>query len=276
MKKILTLIAAGAAAQLSAQSVVETFDYSTGALGTTASSGTGVTGNWGSYSFAGAIGGSATGEIVTGSLSAPTDYSYTPANNRLSYTATGASVSSSMVELGAGAIIDFDANATHYISFLETHTADGFAFNLQSLLQLRDDSNATLLQMGAYNQQLLLGSNAAGGALSNGQDRLLVFKIETSSAGNDVISGSFFNAGSTIGGEPTTWAATSNETITGSATFMNISLGANAAGGVTHTNSVDEIRFGGTFGAVAVPEPSSYALLSGLLALGWIMIRRRK
>ncbi|HBR94215.1 MAG TPA: hypothetical protein DEA90_08630 [Opitutae bacterium] len=30
------------------------------------------------------------------------------------------------------------------------------------------------------------------------------------------------------------------------------------------------------FGLAAIPEPSIYAMLSGLLALGWVMARRRQ
>lgn len=40
--------------------------------------------------------------------------------------------------------------------------------------------------------------------------------------------------------------------------------------------SFDEIRFGTSLADVSViPEPSAFALLSGLLGLGWVMLRRR-
>jgi hypothetical protein len=40
-------------------------------------------------------------------------------------------------------------------------------------------------------------------------------------------------------------------------------------------NQIDNLGFSGTFQAAAVPEPSSYALLAGLFACTYMMVRRR-
>jgi len=56
--------------------------------------------------------------------------------------------------------------------------------------------------------------------------------------------------------------------------FTTISLGQRNSGGI---QTYDEIRFGATYADVSpVPEPSSFALLSGCLALTSIMLRRRR
>ncbi len=79
-----------------------------------------------------------------------------------------------------------------------------------------------------------------------------------------------------------------NGTFTADA--QTIALDLTALGGPSFfTDPSDEARFffgGGSFGADAptftdfavstIPEPSSYALLSGCLALGYIMVRRRR
>lgn len=258
--------------------VVETFNYSTGVLGTAASTGTGLTGNWGSFASSGTISGSATGTISSGSLSAPTDYLASPSNNKLTHSGTAGSVTASMVELGSGNSIDFNSNNTYYISFLERHTAIAFAFNLQSHLQLRTDSNGTIAELGFFGGNLRISGDGTStlAGMSNDVDRLYVFKIEASSSGQDVIRASAWTSADTIGSEPVTWALnhTAATGISGAATFFNASLGANAGAGVTHTTQMDEIRFGDSFLEVTgVPEPASLVLMG---IGGLTMLARRR
>lgn len=64
-----------------------------------------------------------------------------------------------------------------------------------------------------------------------------------------------------------------NTTGTGELRFLFFDAN-NGADALNDNFQVDAIRVIGT--ATAVPEPSSYALLGGLLALSWVMVRRRK
>lgn len=260
-----------------AQSLVETFNYPSGAdLGNQATTGTGQTGTWGNFVFAGSVGGSSNDFVTTGSLSAPTGYGFTPTGNRTTFSATGPGGGNGMFGLTSDNFINFDSDDTYYISFLESHTSSGFAFDSRAALQLRDNGNNTIATLGMRSDTLTIdagGSSVASSALDDGVDRLMVFRIEADSVGNDIISASFFDVGQTVGSEPVTWDIVLNSAaITGQAEFVNVFLGANAGGGVSHTGEIDEIRFGATWGDV-VPEPTSAALLlGGLSLLAW---RRR-
>ncbi|TVP75813.1 MAG: hypothetical protein EA353_13230 [Puniceicoccaceae bacterium] len=46
--------------------------------------------------------------------------------------------------------------------------------------------------------------------------------------------------------------------------------------GGTESGVFDEIRFGTTWGSVAIPEPGTYAFIGGLLALSYVVVRRRR
>lgn len=74
------------------------------------------------------------------------------------------------------------------------------------------------------------------------------------------------------------------EDFTGSqSTSLSLSIGANitdirfnSGGGTNPTQQFDEFRLGATYADVtAIPEPSSYAIFSGLLAFGLLNRRRR-
>lgn len=280
MKLLLTTLSA-VALTLSgvwAQSLVETYNYPSGAdLGSQAATGTGQNTNWGNFVFAGVIGGSSNEFVSPGSLSAPSGYTFTPTNNRATFTVTGPGGANGMFGVTSDNFINFDSDETYYISFLESHTASGFAFDIRSSLQLRDSGNNTIATVGMRNDALTVdagGSSVASSALDDGVDRLMVFRIDANSSGNDVISASYYDVGQTVGNEPVIWDVVLNSVaITGTAEYVNVVMGASAGAGITHTTELDEIRFGATWGDV-VPEPTSAALLmGGLSLLAW---RRRR
>jgi hypothetical protein len=74
----------------------------------------------------------------------------------------------------------------------------------------------------------------------------------------------------TLGSVVSTIAATLDQTVFDTISFANKSQ--------TTGDFVDEIRFGTSYAdvAVAVPEPGTFALISGCLALTSIMLRRRR
>ena len=262
-----------------AQSLVETYNYASGApVGNQATTGTGQTGTWGNFVFGGGtIGGSSNNSVAAGSLSAPSGYAFTPSNNRATFPATGPAGGNGMFGVTSDNFINFDSDDTYYISFLESHSSSGFAFDSRAALQLRDNGNNTLATLGMRSDTLTIdagGSSVASAALDDGIDRLMVFRIDASSSGNDIISASFFDAGGSVGNEPLVWDIVLNSvSLTGQAEFVNLFIGSNAAFGVTHTGELDEIRFGATWGDV-VPEPTSAALLfGGMSLLAW---RRRR
>ncbi len=259
---------------LSAQTVVQTVDYGPGVLGSAPVNDTGLVGNWGLFpNFDQSnTSGSATSVVVAGSLSAPDGYSYTPSNNRFELANVMDTAANGVFKLAPSAVIDFDpvTDTSYYISFLESHepTTAGFTFNFTNQLQLRNDANANVAQLGMWNSQLRIeagGNSVSSANLADGVDRLMVFKIEASSAaGGDNIRGFFVDVGGTVGPEPLVWDFNlENQTITGLATFGNIAQG--GFGTASHTTAFDELRIGLSYGDV-VPEPSSAALLLGGLA----------
>jgi len=119
----------------------------------------------------------------------------------------------------------------------------------------------------SFNGYTVLGSapiNPAGGnsALVSGVTYNLGAGVAT---GNEIGVLAFNNStAETIGGE-------AFSIFTGGWTVP--ADGANL--GLTGGSSPSFAGVTGTLGTVAVPEPSSYALLGGLLALGCVMLRRR-
>lgn len=266
---------------LSAQTVVQTADYLPGVLGRAPVNETGLVGDWGLFpNFDQSnTSGAASSVVVAGSLSAPEGYGYTPTNNRYQLTNVLDTASNGVFKLAPSAVIDFDPTTptSYYISFLESHTPTtaGFTFNFTNQLQFRNDANSNVAQVGMWNSQLRIeagGNSVSSANLTDGVDRLMVFKIEASNvAGGDNIRGFFVDVGGTVGPEPVVWDFNlENQTINGVATFGNIAQG--GFGTANHTTAFDELRIGLSYGAV-VPEPTSAAMLLGGLA---ILVRSRR
>jgi hypothetical protein len=112
----------------------------------------------------------------------------------------------------------------------------------------------------------------------------------TAPTGAVLVVGKFVGNG-TAGGTTTIWINPTNFTseatvsssaaLTATSTFAAVTLGSNfglrgQVAGATLLN-IDEIRLGATYAdLVAVPEPSSFAALAGLGALGFAASRRRR
>jgi hypothetical protein len=273
-----------AAATLASQAqitVIESFNYTPGAVGSTAATGTGLTGNWGNFWFNNNVSGSSDAAFISGSLTAPSGYGYTPSNNRLAYDpADSNNNSAAFVEFAPADKLDFGADATFYVSFLVRAFNNG---STRAELEFQTDTGVnvfTIGETGAGTGQLNLNGTASSGAMDTGSpnaigtDNLVVLRIDALAAGNDTLSASFWTSGvDTISTEPGTWDVTtsisSSDLVSGIAArfedgFANLDV------------SFDELRIGSSFAAVtAVPEPSTYALLAGFLALGLVMVRRR-
>jgi len=114
---------------------------------------------------------------------------------------------------------------------------------------------------------------------------LVIGKLELNTSGsNDNLTAWAWNAGNTTAITEASLGTSANRTATtGASDFLTDfdNIGWTLSSGT----QVDQFRlaYGGTSAqnlesvltGVAVPEPSTYALLSGMLALAWVMVRRR-
>ncbi len=274
------LLAMFAISVMTSAQVVETFSYTTGDIGgegTTAASGTGQAGNWGTYP-AGWLGGLPAGDptlsVTSGSLSAPTGYNFTPSDNKLSSSANVFG----MFGVDASGQIDFDSDNTYYISYLFSASADPVeeATANVGVVEFRDSANSTLFSVGdtTFSRQLRIssgGGNDFGSDWAGSGDYLILVKVDAASVGNDTISASYFKSTGSISGEPVTWDVTRSSALTG--TVTGIGFNSNGTGGSTITYEFDEFRLGNSYGAV-IPEPSTLLLVGGALAALTVFRRR--
>lgn len=120
-------------------------------------------------------------------------------------------------------------------------------------------------------------ATTSGNSYTAGSTALLVLELNINTAGgtddswslyaNPTVAGGLGDDTAVLNGTGQLW---DSDTVFGA--VQPRVAGASAAVGDWN---VDEIRIGTTFDSIAIPEPSSFALLSGLLALGGIMVRRR-
>lgn len=112
-----------------------------------------------------------------------------------------------------------------------------------------------------------------GSTVTIGTTYFLVAKMEFGN-GTDTVSMSAFAPGDTVPGtEPVTWDVTQSANITNTQSVMRIDIYDNTA---ARAVVLDELRFGTTYDAVAVPEPSSFAWIVGASALAGVALRRRR
>jgi len=132
---------------------------------------------------------------------------------------------------------------------------------------------------------LLAGTSGSyfSGSLSNFDttpgDGLTAYLLVSDGALNGFITSSTWDAIS--GTSPPAPTGSLDYTLGGSATSGSVTALAGTGSNITVTNGGGTDFSGGTSGTgvsftvTAVPEPSTYATLAGLLALGFVMLRRR-
>lgn len=127
--------------------------------------------------------------------------------------------------------------------------------------------------------------NSAAYTFTSGSEYMLVAKLTYSKSGsttsfdsgslwvlNNNNSGSLPSDEASLGGSIASFATASTTTADRTPTYLRISNGSSVG-----QNVFDEIRIGTAFAdVVAVPEPSTYALLTALAGLGVVMMRRRR
>jgi hypothetical protein len=262
---------------LSAQSVIESFNYSTGALGSTAASGTGLTGNWAFSNTSGAsLSGAAGGSVVNNwSYTAPANYAFTPSGNQFSITGSNAYAAFSSP-------IATNVSGTYYISFfLQLSQAGNVASSYANVgLMSTQTNNADYLNFGKGSTSTTYGLKFGLDVLENSTTSIttdatfvvLRLVIDGASGVNDSLSFKLYSGSDTLPLlAPETWDFTSTADLAGSFTGLGLRTGS------AQTMRVDEIRLGTTWSQVAaIPEPSAFAALAGLGALGLAATRRRR
>jgi hypothetical protein len=180
----------------------------------------------------------------------------------------------------------YTAGSTFYFSFLFEHNS-GDNFLWFAFAGGAADDNGSIA---AIAQNVADGGgqprlrprvrDAAGGQTTNGgtaaynlgnnTTRLIVGKVEFNGTSNSTMT-LWLDPTSTLeSAAPTPTVATRNMNITALDTLW-IRKGGNLGNGF-----VDMIIVGDTFSAVVIPEPRVYASIAGLLALGVVLIRRRR
>jgi|GEM_PF-1523546 len=279
IKNVLALgtVALFAVGTAHSQTLIENFNYTAGVLGTTAGTGSGESGNWGSTIAAGVVSGSAIGSAANYAFAAPTGYTNSVGAN--SYLAGGAASGNSLIKLSTP--IDLSVTQTKYMSFFinlgtVTNTANSFAgaylgtdaggFNEFGFA--KGSSGTT------FGVQTSSGLATAGApALTASTDYFVVLKLQTNVATTqDRLSAAIFTSSGNVTTEPGSFNIVSTSGAGSNSTLTNLAL-RNGSGQTSFR--MDNVIIGDTWAAVTVPEPSTTVLLAGSLT-GLMLLRRRR
>lgn len=166
-----------------------------------------------------------------------------------------------------------NAATTNAINGLHFQTTDGLTTNA-SVAGISDGFFGVSTE--ASNNEA--GFTSSGVAVSANTDYFVVGVIRTNDNGSNYgynISASIFKAGDTLPTSVPTWqidGAQRSISKTGRAPFQGIYMLTRGA-----NTTFDDIRVSTTFADVSpIPEPSSYALLAGSLAIGLIAMSRKR
>jgi hypothetical protein len=255
--------------------VIETFDYSAGAVGNTTASGIGVSGSWQSSPDSSAAS-TATFENNTWLSTGITNYSVSPNSISIEMSATGETAAVQLTDA-----IDFDSNGVVYYSFLATRVSGTGGGGIISLF---DDNGAgsqvdkvRLFQATgslSWNAYTDGSTNQVGTqtGMADATDHLFVGRITTvAGTGNDTlevfrtadggsIHASSFDSNASI--------ATVSGELTGSANFLYL------WNGTDRDLNFGEVRLSDSYAAV-IPEPASFVLV-GLSIGAFLLFKKRK
>jgi hypothetical protein len=287
MKKILTtsLIAASLAATASlhgAALIYESFSQATGSLDGATASSTGLAGTWSQPDGGGVI---EAESLSYGNLAHSGNQATIPSAGSVESFATTTSV------LGDNNLLDNGATLWFSTMFLKANTTagtnehSGFALGSATVAPNFDGVRMSGDGIGFYTQGtgiraatwLTTGKqNSVSGATfetTDGASVFLVGKIEWGALAGDVHTITLYNPSTSDLGTLGTGISTTVSHFDQSA-MNTVSFAQRNSG---NTQTYDEIRFGAAYADVSpVPEPGSFALISGCLALTSIMLRRRR
>lgn len=278
MKKpylLLSGLVAGAST-LSGQIVVDSFNYPTGTdLDSTLTGGTGWSGGY--YSDTSLSNGTTDFAVTDYDWSLPNlpEGSFVMADKK-SLDTTGSG--SAYAGRGLSSGINFDADGALYLSYtMDTESGIG-----QELDFFSGTSEILSIQyLGGLNQLRMRSTDSSNSALTGataGNDWFVVLKIETAATGDDIFRLNVFEAGDTVGATEGGWAVSHNGgSITGTVDQIGQWKYFDTGVGIGNLRMADSWEGAvGSASTVAVPEPSTYALMAGAVVLGMVAWRRRR
>jgi hypothetical protein len=178
--------------------------------------------------------------------------------------------------------INVETEGTYYFSFLyrvnaaATVSNGGFSLYSGTTERVQIGMGSTVSNPNAMRISEVGGS--AGVALTasssfvTGTDTIWVVGRIDTAIGTDSVALRFFKGADAMVAEDFTGDQSTSLSLSIGANITNIRF--NSGGGTNPTQQFDEFRLGTTYADV-VPEPSTYAMFAGLMALGLVMIRRR-
>lgn len=251
--------------------VYEPFDYTVGSnIGSVEASGDGLTGNW-RLSFS--SGAPASLAMYAKAWNTPGGYDYTPLNKRVG--TPDDQTNSAAVNLAESAFVNFDQDGVVYYSYLLSYGAVTETTDNRSRVSFGSAATPDLMRVQGIGSGALRvyagGDFNVGAALAADLDYLVVGRITTSAAETDEHRIWVYGAADEVAlsdpGTTGSYASQSNE-ITGTASMLQFSN--------LQAASYGTFIMGTTWEAVVIPEPSTYAAIFGLAALGLLIVRRRR